>query len=233
MRFLKSLNLRILILSVWMLFLELFLIRWISTEIRIFAYVSNLVLLACFIGMGAGCFFSHKKINILFSLLMLAVITLAVKSAPFVMITDLLGSFQDSVIWSQALTPHNFLPALKGIVLTLIMFGMVASIFFPLGQLLANMFASHEKIIIAYSINILGSIIGIWLFGLLSFLYTPPLIWLILSMACGLLFIERKPINKYLFLLFLLFSSVIITIPFSRPLLTLWSPYQKLDVYKI
>ncbi len=233
MRFLKSLNLRILILSVWMLFLELFLIRWISTEIRIFAYVSNLVLLACFIGMGAGCFFSHKKINILFSLLMLAVITLAVKSAPFVMITDLLGSFQDSVIWSQALTPHNFLPALKGIVLTLIMFGMVASIFFPLGQLLANMFASHEKIIIAYSINILGSIIGIWLFGLLSFLYTPPLIWLILSMACGLLFIERKPINRYLFLLFLLFSSVIITIPFSRPLLTLWSPYQKLDVYKI
>jgi len=216
-----------------MLFLELFLVRWISTEIRIFAYASNLVLLACFIGIGAGCYFSNRRINILFVFLMLAIATLSVKSAPFVMITDLLGGFQDSVIWSPALISTNLIPALKGIALTLFMFGIIASIFFPLGQALASMFSSHDKIVIAYSFNVLGSIIGIWLFSLLSFIYTPPLIWLILAMACGLIFIEKKARTIQLFLLLFLFSSVIITISFNRTALTLWSPYQKLDVYKI
>lgn len=233
MQFVKGLNFRILILSIWMLFLELFLIRWISTEIRIFAYVSNLVLLACFIGMGAGCYFSNKKINILFSFSILAVITLAIKSIPFRIITDLLGTFDDSLIWSQGLAPDNFMPIVKGILLTLLMFGMVGAIFFPLGQLLARMFTSHNKIIVAYSINIAGSILGIWLFSLLSFIYTPPLIWLILSMVCGLLFIEKKALNIVLFLLLLLSSCIIVTIPLSRTLLTLWSPYQKLDVYEV
>ncbi|MBU1913075.1 MAG: hypothetical protein KKB22_06060 [Candidatus Omnitrophica bacterium] len=231
--FFKSSDFHIVILSIWMLFLELFLVRWISTEIRIFAYVSNLVLLACFIGMGAGCYFSHKKINVLFSFLMLTISILAVKSIPFLRITDLLSGFSDSVIWSQDLISNNLIPALKGITLTLFMFGMVASIFFPLGQVLGSMFKAHNKIIVAYSFNILGSIVGIWLFSLLSFIYTPPLIWLILAMVCGLLFIEKKRWNLQLFLLFLLSSSIIITIPISRTALTLWSPYQKLDVYNI
>ena len=37
------------------LFLELLLIRWISTEIRIFAYLQNTVLVVCFLGLGMGC----------------------------------------------------------------------------------------------------------------------------------------------------------------------------------
>lgn len=233
MRFVKSLNFRIFILSALMLFLELFLIRWISTEIRIFAYVSNLVLLACFIGMGAGCYFSGKKTNPLFSFLMLAIVALAVKSAPFRIITDLLGVFDDSLIWSQQLSQQNFIPALQGIGLTLLMFVMLASIFFPLGQLLARMFVSHNKIIVAYSVNILGSIAGIWLFSMLSFVYTTPLIWLIFSFICGLFFIEKRPRSIFLFLGFLLVACVIISLRFNNAFFTLWSPYQKLDVYPI
>ena len=34
---------------------ELALIRWLSTEVRIFAYVKNLALLLCFLGFGVGC----------------------------------------------------------------------------------------------------------------------------------------------------------------------------------
>ncbi|MBU4312793.1 MAG: hypothetical protein KJ706_08770 [Candidatus Omnitrophica bacterium] len=233
MRLFNGLNFRILILSVWMLFLELFLIRWISAEIPIFAYVSNLVLLACFIGIGAGCYFSNKKSSIWLSFLMLTVIALAVKSIPFKIITDLLGGFGDSLIWHNALAPRNFIPVLQGISLTLLMFGMVALTFFPLGQLLAKMLASHNKIIIAYSINIAGSVIGIWLFSLLSFIYTTPLIWLALSMLCGLFFIEKKPAGILLFLLLIVSSFVIISIPANSASLTLWTPYQKLDVYNI
>ena len=47
---------RMFVISVAALFLELFLIRWAGTEVRVFAYVQNLVLVACFLGFGVGCF---------------------------------------------------------------------------------------------------------------------------------------------------------------------------------
>src|SRR5262245_20260999 len=47
------------------MFLELLMIRWISSEIRIFAFFKNFVLVACFFGFGMGCYFSRKQINVL------------------------------------------------------------------------------------------------------------------------------------------------------------------------
>src|SRR5580698_5332287 len=43
------------LVSVLGLFLELMLIRWVGTEIRIFAYLQNTVLVTCFLGLGMGC----------------------------------------------------------------------------------------------------------------------------------------------------------------------------------
>ena len=53
----------IFLISVLGLFLEMLLIRWISTEIRIFAYLQNTVLVVCFLGLGLGCFTSKQPIN--------------------------------------------------------------------------------------------------------------------------------------------------------------------------
>src|ERR1700687_6128092 len=44
------------------LYLELLLIRWISSEIRIFAYFKNFVLIACFLGFGLGCYLCRRSI---------------------------------------------------------------------------------------------------------------------------------------------------------------------------
>ena len=43
------------------LFLELALVRWVSCEIRVFAYCKNLVLVACFLGFGAGCLLQRRR----------------------------------------------------------------------------------------------------------------------------------------------------------------------------
>jgi len=51
--------------SVLGLYLELMLIRWISSEIRIFAYFKNFVLIACFLGFGLGCYLARRAISIL------------------------------------------------------------------------------------------------------------------------------------------------------------------------
>ena len=45
---------RLFALSAIALFIELALIRWLSAEVRIFAYFKNLILIACFLGFGLG-----------------------------------------------------------------------------------------------------------------------------------------------------------------------------------
>ena len=42
------------LVSLFSLYLEILLIRWVGTEIRIFAYFSNLVLVVCFFVYSAG-----------------------------------------------------------------------------------------------------------------------------------------------------------------------------------
>lgn len=62
---LKSLNgnsqRQLLLLSILALFCELLIIRWLSTEIRIFAYFKNLPLMSAFLGLGLGFIWANKK----------------------------------------------------------------------------------------------------------------------------------------------------------------------------
>src|SRR5262249_46825071 len=65
--------------SVLGLFLELALIRWVSCEIRVFAYFKNLVLIACFLGFGSGCLLYRRPRHILRALLLLLVLCLLIQ----------------------------------------------------------------------------------------------------------------------------------------------------------
>ena len=56
--------LKLFLISFLFLFLELLVIRIVSTEIRIFAYMSNLVLLAIFTGSGLGMLVKKKWLHI-------------------------------------------------------------------------------------------------------------------------------------------------------------------------
>ena len=56
------------------LYLELLFIRWIGTEIRIFAYLQNTMLVVCFLGLGIGLFTSRRPISLRRGLISLAVL---------------------------------------------------------------------------------------------------------------------------------------------------------------
>jgi hypothetical protein len=56
---------RLALISLFGLFLELLMIRWISSEITIFAYFKNFVLVACYLGFGLGCYMSRRPINLM------------------------------------------------------------------------------------------------------------------------------------------------------------------------
>jgi spermidine synthase len=223
-------NIELFLISFVMLFLEIFLIRWISTEVRIFAYVSNLVLLACFLGVGIGCYFSKKSETILISFGLLAIIALAAQSEVFKQITDLLSGFSDFVIWEHSLRPNNFYPALQGLGLTLFLFLMILGAFIPLGQLLGRLLDQHPRVIEGYSINIVASLIGVWTFNLFSMFYTKPWMWFAFSLLILCYFVPR---SKVTFLLAGTSIAFILLVagPPAHQFITLWSPYQKLEVF--
>src|SRR5215467_1637689 len=62
------------------MFLELVLIRWVSSEIRIFAYFKNFVLVACFFGFGLGCYFSKRRVQLMATIAPLMLLVLILKA---------------------------------------------------------------------------------------------------------------------------------------------------------
>src|SRR5215813_7552579 len=96
---------RLFLASVVGLFLEMLLIRWVSSEIRVFAYFKNFVLIACFLGFGLGCYLYRRRINLLPMLLPLAILVLTIQ-LPWESLRDLItdlptfvGATSDVHVW--------------------------------------------------------------------------------------------------------------------------------------
>jgi hypothetical protein len=135
------------------LFLELMLIRWVSSEIRIFAYFKNFVLMACFLGFGLGCGLCRRKINLLPSLASLLMLTLIIKLPwePLRKLIDslplLLGSFSDINIWgvqSRSLTSESLLQLLGAVIIISPLFVLLTLVLLPLGQIVGWQFENSN-----------------------------------------------------------------------------------------
>jgi len=239
-------NIQIFLISLAMLFLEIMLIRWISTESRIFSYLNNLVLLACFLGMGLGCLLSKKEPDISRAFLTLAFLV-AIMSMPLYIPLDgrrvhlfreiplLLSKFTDQSIWYTPKFGFSMaINALAGTAATFILFFMTAVTFFPFGQMLGRALDGSKDAILAYSINIIGSLAGMWLFTALSFINTPPWFWLaVFSMISIALLITKgeRSVKAWLALtLVVVISSFGFINASTKSDIVLWSPYQKLEV---
>jgi spermidine synthase len=229
-------TLAIFLVSVLGLFLELMLIRWISTEIRIFAYLQNTVLVVCFLGLGMGCFTSRRPVNLrgaLVALLCLAMI-LAVPLAHrgVAKITTLLSSMDDLLIWQPGGGVdglHAVGNVALGLLMTLGLMILLWEIFLPLGRLLGRLLDDDPRTIWAYSVNVAGSFVGIGLFVVLSALWAPPLVWLLV--AAALLVVFLAPGRQRLVDLALLAAILAAVWVADRPGTArevAWSPYQKL-----
>src|SRR5512133_1308987 len=96
----------IFLISILGLFLETLFIRWIGTELRIFAYLQNTVLVACFLGLGLGCFTCRRPIVLLQALLPLGVLVLLL-AIPYSrelldQTSKQMSVLEDFLIWEQA-----------------------------------------------------------------------------------------------------------------------------------
>ncbi len=245
----KNQTLALFLISVLGLYLELMLIRWIATEIRIFAYLQNTILVICFLGIGMGCWTCRQPIRIgdsLYPLMILVgLLTFETSRGWLSEMTQVFSMMQDMVIWdtqylNMSSSRYYFLLAVT-LLLALALMLIVWEIFVPIGRLLGRCLDDHPKPIWAYSVNIAGSLVGILAFASLSAWYMPPMVWLIGAAVLYLFFIRFKDWQHLVLLLLLvLFGYVADLTPsvrvehdddiikYSRALI--WSPYQKLNL---
>ncbi|MDP7017435.1 MAG: methyltransferase domain-containing protein [Pirellulaceae bacterium] len=229
---------KIFMISALGLFLELMLIRWIGTEIRIFAYLQNTVLIVCFLGLGIGCFTCRKQASlrqILIPLLALTAI-LSIPQTRYVAakITNLLSVMSDLLIWESALNAGVWTTIYRvslGLALTLSLMALLWEVFVPIGRILGRAIDSHDNVIQAYSINVLGSLVGICLFVLLSSYWFPPIVWVASAAVMAACFLGSSSNRKLEVALLVALVGVVWIGDKSQPVQELaWSPYQKLEM---
>src|SRR5512134_1706113 len=192
-------------ISILGLFLETLFIRWIGTEIRIFAYLQNTILVVCFLGLGIGMFTSSKPIEIKQSLFPLTIFLflMAIPMARLALgnTSEMLSTLEDFVIWSNRMAgdlKSRIILVLAGLALTYGVLILIVDTFVPLGRILGRLMNANKNPIWAYSVNIFGSILGTWAFVLLSFFYQPPFTWFLIMAALLALFILRSNRDKKL-----------------------------------
>lgn len=210
------------------LFLELAVIRWLSAEVRLFSYFKNLPLLAAFLGLAIGFMLVGKGRDYrpLFAPMLII----------FVALTLLLGralsplalaypSRGDEFLWFTGDFSYWVALALfLGIVL--VFFLLTLFVFIPIGQATGEEMARHKPVP-AYIVNILASLVGIWIFTLLSMLQTAPQVWFgVALLGLGTYWGMQKTLTRSMALSFIF---IVIGIGFLNGT-TIWSPYHRLDV---
>jgi hypothetical protein len=236
---LSSRSFALFVVSVLALFLELLLIRWVGTEVNIFAYLQNTVLVVCFMGLAFGCLTCDQPIVLRNLLLPLLIVVLSL-SLPVIKdnlgkISFFLSAMDNPAGWYVFVSPDTqttLLAVVAGLTGTFVFMLLICQMMVPLGRLMGQLMDQHPNPISAYSINIFGSLLGIWLFVLLSAIYQPPRVWFLIVGLLTAYLILRMPFDraKTFFLLGVVVSLSWFTGRDLGSKNTVWSPYQKLTI---
>jgi len=230
------------LVSVLGLFLELLMIRWVSSEIRIFAYFKNFVLIACFLGFGLGCYLVRRRISMVSLLAPLATLAVIVK-LPWrglrQLITDLpgyIGATSEVNVWGIPYIPtsiHSLALLADAMLIVVPIFALIAFAFVPIGQLVGWFLENAPQGIFGYTVNIVGSLVGIGLYTLLCFLFQPPSVWFLMAGIMLVWFVWPLARLRWASVIVLTFCLGLSTIGPGGNSKDYWSPYQKLSLTPI
>lgn len=216
------------LISCLSLFLELAVIRWLSAEVRLFSYLKNIPLLAAFFGLAIGFALVNKGRDYkrdfapILAIFVILVLVIGRISSPRALAYPTTG---EEFVWFAA-TISYWLALIVFLGVVLIFFLMTMFLFIPLGQATGEEMARHEPVP-AYFVNILASLIGVWLFSIISFLQSPPVVWFgIAILGAAVYFRKRYTMSRLNWsILGLVLVAIVL---FSRD--AVWSPYQRLSV---
>jgi SAM-dependent methyltransferase len=185
-------RLRLAAVSFAILYLELACIRWFPSYVHFLAYFSNFVLLACFLGMSAGCLASRSPRRWMAALPVLLlgtmVLALVIYSLYYLRLTWLnLGetaTARERLYFGGSTTPVDFQRVQIPMELVVgVFFALIALLFVGPGQELGRALDAVPSRLVAYAVNLGASLAGIAAFALSSLACLPPLVWFVLGLA--------------------------------------------------
>src|SRR5258706_1367191 len=200
------------------LFLELLLIRWVPSVVRIVAYYGNLMLLSSFLGLGCGLLLSRRRLGLYRwfppALLLLGLFLFAIREVNFQQGSDELRFLFQAGLATTTL-PIAFV------------FIFNALVFVPLGEVIGVYFQKIEPLK-AYSWDLGGAIAGTAVLGVFSYFWFSPVGGLVVVMAAYLILYCRNIREVLRATAF--FAVVLGSVWVSSDHTALWSPYSHITV---
>jgi SAM-dependent methyltransferase len=167
-----------------MLFAELALIRWLGSNVVHLSYFSNFVLLGSFLGVGVGFLLARREWSVVgWAPLLLLILVGIVFFRPVTI--DRSG---DEIVYFTSLQTEG--PPAWAVLP--VIFVLVALVVAGPSEVVGRCFARLPSLT-AYRWDLVGSLTGIALFTLLSFLHAPSFVWgLLVAVAFAALLSDRK-----------------------------------------
>ncbi len=219
------------VLSAAGLLLELVMIRWLDSQVRILAYVKNLPLIGSFLGLGLG-FATHKRRRI--ANLAVPLVCLVLGTALF------LGSDKGVELLTGPASPESNLGVVVAQTTTQLaiffaavtaLFGLVVLAMVPVGQLTADAMEGLPSLP-GYTANVAGSLAGVLASFALAAVSGPP--WLTAAIVLNVIArYGSKTLEQRI-------TSIIAIVMVCGGMLgfdnrphqeTIWSPYNKIEVH--
>jgi SAM-dependent methyltransferase len=212
---------RVFLASFLVLFLEVALIRWMPAHVRLLAYFSNFILLATFLGIGIGCLLAPQRIRLLtaFPVLQLVVVAIVYFFRLEVVIPSGDIFFSSGTAQKQVLVESTLLLP--------VLFVIVAALFVTVAQAMGREMSSLPPLR-AYTINILGSLAGVTVFAVMSWLELSPTFWFGVAFAAALPLLWEDRLWPSAINVGLLGATLSLIHTLSGN--AIWSPYYKITV---
>ncbi|HEV3008888.1 MAG TPA: hypothetical protein VGX52_07635, partial [Burkholderiales bacterium] len=195
------------LVSFLILFFELAAIRWFAATVVFLTFFTNIVLLACFLGMSVGLLAARRPQNLARAVLPIALLAFAAAVATNLLywewsdsLTVSLGDQQGSPRLVYFGTEYRPVDPGRWVIpmwaVAAAFFALIALTFVGLGQVMGRAFDAIADRVAAYSLDILGSLTGIAAFAAMSWLELPPTAWFVPIVALMLYFAGwRNPVQ--------------------------------------
>ena len=192
---------RLFLISFVILFLELACIRWFGSTVVFLTFFTNLVLMACFLGMSVGCLAASRKSDLVNGVIPLLFVSVVLANATLVAYNQIGRLTIDVGRQTRAqeiffgtevrpADPSQFVVPVEAV--AGLFFVLIALLFVGLGQEMGRCFNAIPDRVAAYTINVLGSLVGIVAFGAASWLRTPPLVWFAVAVGLVLMVVTTR-----------------------------------------
>src|SRR4051794_37523960 len=190
----------LLLISFLILFYELACIRFFGSMVVFLTFFTNIVLIACFLGMSVGCMVAGRRRNYVTWVLPLSLVSALLALGIFVayqkygrLMIDVGNQQSPQLIYFgteyRPKDPSKFVVPIEAVAGAF--FVLIALTFVGLGQEMGRAFDAIPGRIAAYTTNVFGSLLGIVAFFAASWFRTSPHVWFAAAALLCLYFLPR------------------------------------------